>query len=409
MSSITKPILVAERNGIFLYFCSRCLSIIQDTKAAITAHLKLCFPLHPSELVLQELGFFDKPDPPDTLPFREWLYQLHLPSGIQQVPLLHVHHVQGCDACTYCVVSLTSIRAHCREKHQPPATWSSVPAQAFGSGDMKRSIRVIDEPTVDQPSLGARLHQSKQQNIAQQAQSIARVDKRAEPNRFLEEMKFDVHAAGFDPQHLLSLVTTSSSEGTLNLVMEHLKNISLRARESLISESFPILTQLNRRKADTVATTMFYYQITDASLSNYLIPWHKLLRYMTYITTHHEEPTLYPGSLTQPQDAAMTKILAYDWAHGGEEEKDDLIYELFQVLTRQPLRADAFENILLSGLALAALNDRDASWAQAVNYQCFSGIVKIFLFVTYEHGKAYNAFKAGERSMPPGTSPTPKI
>jgi hypothetical protein len=77
-------------------------------------------------------------------------------------------------------------------------------------------------------------------------------------------------------------------------------------------------------------------------------------------------------------DKAVGEILCHEWYSDDEQAKDNVLFIVVQLVTRQSLRSGVFESALLSGLAVLAINEKDGGWRTGLNY-----ISRTFLVAYY--------------------------
>jgi hypothetical protein len=114
------------------------------------------------------------------------------------------------------------------------------------------------------------LDEGRRQKELAQPRTIVPLGKKREPNAFLEQLKFDRHLEKYDVEFLVSLVERTPEDKCVDKFIAQLHAIAIRARYSLTKKGHAVLMQLNRRKAETAATTTIYSKILDTTLTNYV-------------------------------------------------------------------------------------------------------------------------------------------
>lgn len=374
-----RMVLVEEREGRKLLFCNHCKFLVWNKKSTVVAHLGLCFPDKTAQrdAVVADLENNGRLSD-GSVSYVEWWSGLQFQRPVAPFAFLPSQKMTGCPDCSYVVGAATSMAKHQREKHNRHSVRTEMAeAQELGTGEKVKYVRVTQATTIQKaPPLGSLLERCRDGNRAAYVDRITHNSMRDEPNAMLERLKFDRHLRNYEPLPLVDWTTSAGAgeEQVLELT-KHMLDVATRARDRLQTAPHPVLTQLNRRRETTPAGTEFNVRIVDKTMRNYASTWKKLYRYMYHILAAWKDGAEEEGGvtttattaaaragpptkLTAAQKEAFEAAMETNWESGTTEEKDAVVTGLVEALTRHELRGDAFESVLLSGVAVLAIDEQ---------------------------------------------------
>lgn len=84
----------------------------------------------------------------------------------------------------------------------------------------------------------------------------------------------------FAPQQLIAMVESDNSDSDLEPLMDILRRVCVESQRVLDAHGFTVKMEWNCRKAAAPPTTEFNTTFESRTLSNYLLTWRRIFRYM---------------------------------------------------------------------------------------------------------------------------------
>ncbi len=393
-STPSQLVHVETRQGRQFIFCanSHCQNIIRNTLVAVNKHFRTS-PCDAPEEDISKLQTWlvthNVIEPEDSKTFPVWFGEIRFDQPIDPFPFLPIWPTDyyGCTMCAFAVKAQNKMRHHYKSSHpdvEPVLRTTTV--QGIQSGSCARYYQVTD--STDLPiaaSTGSLLVRHLDDDAAETNVNVTSSTTRSEPNKWLEQQRFNIHLEGYDLTVMASLITRDYST-TLGHIIDHLRSMVWRSRELLAGaiDGHQLLKQLNRRKYSDLPQQSFHWDVTNETLNKYVNSWALVFEYAEKL--HNWEYDFPPPcQLSDIQDTALVNALQLDWAHESQCKKDTAVFDLVWTIGSQELRRSSFVNVLTSTCAILAIDPRDASWRTGLTYESshFSAFIKIFLFITF--------------------------
>ncbi|KAI0377894.1 hypothetical protein F5Y04DRAFT_167388 [Hypomontagnella monticulosa] len=382
-------------------FCSKriCHNAVPNTEKTVREHMSQCFPHFTAAqtdaevAILREAGALQE----YTKTFyNEWINSFIFPGPIAPIPLLPTidEDIQGCGVCSFGVKNESKMKNHYKNKHPDaynPGRYPLVSVQVWHSKNQYRYVQVNDVSQAPRLTIAASL--LRHLSDPEPPPIVVVRPENLEPNKFLEEMKFNLHLADQDLRAYSEMLYVDPDNTPIRALLDHLTEISFIARTKVIIDATPtVLLELNRRKYEDQAFGPWKAMILDESLSKYILTWARIIcyAYNIYVWDDTADPVC---TLNAKQQAAMENVLQLDWANASLRDKNAATFDLVYHLCAQQLRRTPFEGVVPSAFAVLGIDligAHTVGWKTESTYQAnkFAALIKIFLLVVYMRATA---------------------